>query len=190
MKDNLIRKPQAIQAFDNHFHLAGKNIHWSAKKFSDLKELYQNKEVAATKDDIAYRVADNICMELRDKGIYWGYTYLEAGDVDGECNMTRGYFYQDECNEFYMGFEGEGYLIFWDGEEDYFIEEIFQGSIHWVPSKYARRLVNTGDTTLAVAMCWGYYEKIDYSRIEREGFPLRIFKRDGRIEIIEKKGDS
>ena len=136
-------------------------------------------------DEVAYKVADNICMDLRKGGIYWGFTYLEAGSVDSECNMTRGYFYGDECNEFYMGFEGDGYLIFWDGEDDYFIERIFPGSVHWVDTKYARRIVNIGDELLVVGMCWGHYDIADYSRIEKEGFPVRVFKRNGKIEIEE-----
>ena len=187
MKEDLIRNPQAIQPFDKHFYLEGDNVTWSEKKYCALEKLYYNQEAAKNKDEIAYRVADNICMESRERGIYWGFTYMEPGDVSAECNMTRGYFYVDECNEYYMCFEGEGYLIFWDGEDDYFIEKMFQGSVHWVSTKYARRIVNIGDGPLAVAMCWGHHEKPDYSRIEKEGFPVRIFKRDGKIEIIEKE---
>jgi len=183
MEDNFVRMPQAVQLFDKHFYLEGDNIIWSEKRYSDLEKLYLDQAGAKAKTEIAYRVADDICMEKRDKGIYWGFTYMEPGDVADECNMTRGYFYVDECNEYYMCFEGDGYLILWDGKNDCFIEKMFQGSVHWVPSKYARRIVNIGEGPLAIAECWGHYEKVDYSRIENEGFPVRVFKKDGKLEI-------
>ena len=185
MKENLIREPQAVQRFDNHFQLEGEKVFYSEKKYSDLQKLYLDQAAAAAKDEIAYKMADNICMEKRDKGLYWGFTYLQPGDVAGECNFTRGYFYVDECHEFYFCFEGCGYLIFWDGEDDYFVEKMFQGSVHWVPSKYARRIVNTGEQVLAVGICEGFHLDADYLRIEKSGFPLRIFKENGEVKIVE-----
>ena len=170
MKDNLIRKPQAVQPFDKNFILEGENIIWHEKRFSDLKTLYKNKEVAGTNDNLAYRAADNICMEQRKGGIYWGITYMEPGDIDGECNMTRGYFYVDECHEFYMGLHGEGYIIFWDGKEDYFLEEVFPGSVHWLDTKYARRIINTSDEILAVGMCWVTLNKLIINVLKKRGF--------------------
>ncbi|MDD6467072.1 MAG: glucose-6-phosphate isomerase family protein [Erysipelotrichaceae bacterium] len=188
MKENLIRMPQAIQHLDQGARVESENLQTSDKRYCDLKELYLDKEAAAAKTDVAYHVVDNFCMEANQKGgMYWGYTYMEPGDVNGECNMTRGYFYTDkDCYEYFFGFGGEGYIIFWDGKDDYFVEKVFPGSVHFMDAKYARRIVNTSDTMLTVAMCWGYTNGADYETIRKEGFPIRIFKKEnGEIEIRE-----
>ena len=186
MKKDLIRNAQATIDFKDNFLISGDNINWVEKKYSDLAGLYENQAEAKENHNIAYKIADNICMEHRDKGMYWSMTYLQPGMIDKEYNFTRGYFYVGECNEFYFCFQGEGHLIFWDGEKDFFVEKMYQGSVHWMPGKYARRIVNTGSEKLVVGVSWGYFERQDHERIAKEGFPLRIFAGETGIEIVVK----
>lgn len=89
------------------------------------------------------------------------------------------------CDEYYFGVAGEGFLLFWDGADDFFAEKVFPGSLHYINAKYAHRIINSGDTVLVVSACSLPATRQDHGIIEEKPFPYRCYKRDGQIQWVK-----
>lgn len=187
--DNIIREPGAIQQMWNQCLLTGQNVKWREKKVSELTGIFKNEAALVEHGDkLAYKVANqNFNRENFVKGnLQWGVTYLESFTVDGECAMTHGHFHGDhECDEYYFGYKGEGFLLFWDGADEVYAEKVFKGSLHYINGRYAHRLINTGDEALIVGACSLPASKQDHGVIEKTPFPYRCFKRNGKIQWVK-----
>ena len=66
-------------------------------------------------------------------------------------------------------------------KDDFYAEKVYPGSLHYISGVYGHRLINTGDTVLAVAACSLPATKQDHAVVEAKVFPYRCFKRDGKI---------
>lgn len=188
-----IREPKAVQQFTGDCTLSGQNVVWREKKYSELGGVYKYEEALKEFDPegIAYRVA-NQNFHRKDfvmGNLQWGITYINPFTVNGECAMTHGHFHIDpNCDEYYYGLAGTGYLLFWDGADDFYAEQVYPGSLHYISGHYAHRIINGGDEVLAVAACSLPATKQDHAIIEVKPFPYRCFKRDGEI-VWEKEGE-
>lgn len=182
---NFVREPKGIQEFINDCKLTGQNVVDRQKLVKECVGVYKNE--AALKehgDDLAYWVSNqNFNRESYVKGnLQWGITYINPFTVDGECAMTSGHYHGDsDCDEYYYGLKGTGFLLFWDGKDDFYAEKIFPGSLHYINGHYAHRIINSGDEVLAVAACSLPSSKQDHDAIRKHGFPYRCYKRDGKI---------
>lgn len=179
-----VREPKGVQEFTGACELSGQNTKRREKKKGELVSVYRNPESIVGNDEIAYRVTNqNFHREDFVMGnLQWGTTYIEPFTVDGECAMTHGHFHIDpNCDEYYYGLAGTGFLLFWDGENDFYAEKVYPGSLHYISGRYGHRLINTGDDVLAVAACSLPATKQDHAVIEARHFPYRCFKRDGKI---------
>ncbi len=58
----------------------------------------------------------------------------------------------------------------------------------YVPPFWAHRSVNTGTDPLVSLCVYPAEAGHNYGDIEKEGFPLRVFKRAGKLEIAPSKG--
>ena len=58
------------------------------------------------------------------------------------------------------------------------------GRMVYVPPYWAHRSVNTGNEPLIFFCVWPGGAGHNYGDIEREGFPQRIVKRNGDIQIV------
>lgn len=191
--ESFVREPKAVQQFTGDCTLSGQNVVSRNKKFSELGGVYKYEE--ALKDfapeGIAYHVS-NQNFHRQDfvmGNLQWGITYLNPFVVNGECAMTHGHFHLDpNCDEYYYGLAGTGYLLFWNGADDFYAEQVFPGSLHYISGNYAHRIINSGDQVLAVAACSLPATKQDHAVIEAKPFPYRCFKRDGKI-VWEKEGE-
>ncbi|MHC1734753.1 MAG: glucose-6-phosphate isomerase family protein [Erysipelotrichaceae bacterium] len=187
---NFVREPKGIQEFLNDCELSGQNVVWRQKKINECVNVYRNNEaVKDFGDQLAYKVANqNFNRENYVKGnLQWGITYINPFTVDGECAMTAGHYHGDtDCDEYYYGLKGEGFLLFWDGKDEFYAEKIFPGSLHYINGHYAHRIINSGDALLAVAACSLPASKQDHKAIEVRPFPYRCFKRDG-VVVWEKE---
>lgn len=188
---DFIRKPKAIQQLSQGCRLSGQTVVWREKKICELSGVYKNERaLIAFGDKVAYRVANqNFNRETPVKGnLQWGITYIEPFTVDGECAMTHGHFHLDtDCDEYYFCLQGEGFLLFWDGGQDFYAEQVFPGSLHYINGNYGHRIINSGDAILAVAACSLPATKQDHAVIENRPFPYRCFKRDGRIVWVKEE---
>lgn len=166
--------------------LQGERVVNYVKYFKELKHSFNN-EAAVDKlaDEVAYTVY-SINSEDENNEYFFGITKIEPQLVDDECPFTRGHFHADKSyGEIYLGLEGEGFVLYWDGKNPAFLEKVGAGSVHVIDGKYAHRLINTGDTVMSVGTIWSKHAGHDYTSIEKSGFPLRVFKRDGEIIIEE-----
>lgn len=188
---DFIREPKAIQKFWDDFELSGQNVKWRQKLIRECTNVYKNNEaIKDFGDEIAYKVANqNFNRESFVKGnLQWGITYINPFTVDGECAMTSGHYHDDcDCDEYYYGLGGTGFLLFWDGKDDFYVEKVFKGSLHYINGHYAHRIINSGDTVLAVAACSLPSSKQNHKKIEEKGFPYRCYKENGEIIWKEQK---
>ena len=184
--DQFVREPKGIQKWWDDFELSGQNVVWREKTYGDNVAVYKNQEACkAMAATVAYKVA-NQNFHRGDAALgnlQWGTTYLNPGTVDGECNMTHGHFHKADpiCDEYYYGISGEGFLLFWDGADDFYVEKVFPGSLHYISGVYAHRIINSGDSVLAVAAASPPATRQDHAVIETRPFPYRCFKRDGQV---------
>jgi glucose-6-phosphate isomerase len=111
------------------------------------------------------------------------------GTVGGECFMTKGHYHQAAGTaEIYLCLRGEGYMLMKlaNGESAY--ERFLPGHMCYVPPFWGHRTVNTGDEPLISFCVYPGEAGHNYGDIEKEGFPVRVFKRAGKVEIVSSKG--
>ena len=192
VEQSFVRPPKGVQEFTGGCELSGQNAVRREKHFSELGGVYKQPEGLKEHDPngIAYWVVNQNYhrQDFVMGNLQWGTTYINPFTVRGECAMTHGHYHIDpNCDEYYYGLSGSGFLLFWDGGDDFYAEQVFPGSLHYISGRYAHRIINSGDSVLAVAACSLPATKQDHARIEREPFPWRCFKRDGEI-VWEKEG--
>ena len=173
-----IRKTPSI-SFQLPFDLSGDHVEAYVKKINDLDASYEGEIPDILADKIAYRIASLPAPTPTYEGsLNFGITYLYPYTINGEYSMTRGHFHQNRSfDEYYVGISGIGYLLYWDGQDEVFVENVYPGSVHYINGKYAHRLINIdAKETLAVGACWNTLAGHDYETINRLGFPVRCFE--------------
>ncbi|HEY9593414.1 MAG TPA: glucose-6-phosphate isomerase family protein [Spirochaetia bacterium] len=106
------------------------------------------------------------------------------GTVGGECFMTKGHYHEaPDTAEIYLCLRGQGFMLMKlsDGRSAY--EPFYPGRLCYVPPYWAHRTVNTGDDPLISLCVYPGNAGHNYGDIEKEGFPVRVFKRAGKVEI-------
>ena len=186
MSEDFVREPKGIQSFWDDCLLSGQATLPRQKKIVECTGVYKNEAALAEHgDELAYWVINqNFNRENYVKGnLQWGITYIRPFTVDGECAMTSGHYHGDsDCDEYYYTLKGEGYLLFWDGKDEFYAEKMFKGSLHYINGHYAHRIINTSDDEiLAVAACSLPSSKQDHDAIKKHGFPYRCYKRNGKV---------
>ena len=116
-----------------------------------------------------------------------GISKLQPGSVGGECFMTKGHFHEDpRTAEIYICIRGMGYLLMKTPEGDRCVAELMaRNRMVYVPPFWAHRSINTGDEPLISFFAYPAAAGHNYGDIEVEGFPRRIFRREGRVVIEE-----
>ena len=168
----------------NEFELSHPESIKKTKLIGELQGVYQHDIPQSMLGDIAYVVKlDEPTKEAVEGTLQFGVSYLYPYQVEGEFSCTKGHFHANlDYDEYYFGYAGEGYLLYWDGADEWFAEKVFPGSIHHIDGKYAHRLINTSTTeTLKVGACWNVLAGYDYGSIEETGFPVRCFLENGSI---------
>lgn len=180
-----IQNPQATFDLAGQ-NLKGQNVRFYQKRLEQIQSVYQDAR-GMQSSTLMYTVYSYEAGKANKKGdLYYGLTVMEPVTVNGECNMTRGHFHSDRtCAEFYFGFAGNGLLLLMDEDGHIWAERVFRGSLHHIDGSLAHRLVNTGDSQLCVGACWPTTAGHDYAAIEAREFPCRIFRRDGKVTVVE-----
>lgn len=162
--------------FDWKGTIQGDQVKSSQKQYKDIAHIYKENDPSLSEDTVMYTVY-SVDEPPIPGHLLWGLSILHPVYVNGECNMTRGHFHQDrQCQEYYWCMEGEGLLLMMDEEGECWVEEMKEGTLHKIDGNIAHRLVNTGDTDLAVVACWPSTSGHDYEAIEKKPFPIRVFK--------------
>lgn len=162
--------------------MKGEDLIRDTRHFDEIADYYENKEAAQS---LGHKESYSVCYAIGNRTItdlYYGTTTIKAVTVEGECNMTKGHFHDDpKYMEYYLCTNGTGYLLKWDGEDDYYAEEMKPGSLHYIDGKYAHRVINTGEEDLIFLAVDSATGGAKYGKIAEEGFPARCFKKDGAI---------
>jgi glucose-6-phosphate isomerase len=178
--------PEVI--LDENRNLSGSKVSCYRKYMKDMRQVYVSSD-GVEDDELLYTVYNDMRTDHTDGGaMNLGLTVMEPVLINGECNMTRGHFHQiKSCDEFYMGVAGNGLLMYMDRDGKTWAEKVYPGSLHYINGQYAHRLVNTGKERFKVLCCWPAVSGHDYASIEEKGFGARVFVRDGRMVIEDKK---
>ena len=160
----------------------GDNVQVSNKLYKDAKGFY--KQIDKTLEDTLCMYEVYSILGKPESGhLNWGLSVLRPFLVNGECNMTRGHFHENlECEEYYWCQAGTGLLMLMDENGKCWCETMKEGSLHHIDGHHAHRLINTGNTDLEVICIWNGDAGHDYKRVEQMPFPIRVFKKNGRIE--------
>jgi glucose-6-phosphate isomerase, archaeal len=111
------------------------------------------------------------------------------GTVGGECFMTKGHYHEmPGTAEIYLCLLGEGYMLMKLPTGESAFEKFLPGRMCYVPPFWGHRTVNTADEPLISLCVYPAEAGHNYGDIEKEGFPLRVFKRAGKVEIVDVKG--
>ena len=152
--------------------------------YRDAKAL---EELIAKGDPIHYEVFEKTIPQ--EKGhLQVGISKTYAGRVGEECFMTKGHYHKvPDTAEMYLCIRGEGYMLMKlpTGESAY--ERFLPGRMVYVPPFWGHRSVNTGDEPLITFYVFPAEAGHNYGDIEKEGFPVRVLKRAGKIEIVPSK---
>ena len=192
MSDNTVVEP-----FGTEFDLlAGimkdPDIHIE-RKASDMRGYYQDGEaleaiIIREKDPVHYEVFEKNIPEKYGQ-IRFSISKLQPGTVGEECFMTKGHYHEViETAEIYLCLHGEGSMVMKTAEGRSRTEPMIPGRLVYVPPFWAHRSVNTGAAPLMSLCIYPGEAGHNYGDIEKEGFPLRIFRRNGQIEIVGTEG--
>lgn len=168
--------------------LAGQGVVSSQKTIGQLAGVFENEAARRSipPQTLAYEVKAHLPVkEGTAGGLFFGISYLNAGDVGGECFMTRGHFHAcRDRGEYYWGLAGHGLLLLMSESGETQAVSVCPGSLHYIPGHTAHRLVNTGAQQLIVGACWPSDAGHDYAAIESRGFGIRVFRKpSGEIEL-------
>jgi glucose-6-phosphate isomerase len=117
-------------------------------------------------------------------------TILQPGCVGDEYYMTKGHYHaRRETGEVYLGLRGHGTLVMRTDDRCTTVE-LGPGRAAYVPPYWAHRTVNTGDEPLIFFAVYPGDAGHDYETIAREGFPQRVFRRDGAVVLVPARAEN
>ena len=157
------------------------------KTVKETAAIYADQERALASEDMAYYVTSQLNDAASDnkEALNWGVTSIYPLTIGDECCMTRGHFHANkEYAEYYLCTAGTGHLLCWDGKDEPIAYYMTPGSLQYIDGRMAHRLINTGEEIFKVASCWATNAGHDYQTIEEGGFPVRVYKRNGKLEWV------
>ena len=109
---------------------------------------------------------------------------IQPGVVGDEYFMTKGHYHTNAgTGEIYWALQGEGYMLMKTPEGRFDAQRMERGTLVYVPPFWGHRSVNTGREPLSMFAVWPADAGHNYGDIESEGFPKRVFQRNGKIVI-------
>jgi glucose-6-phosphate isomerase len=138
----------------------------------------------AAGDPLHYEVFEKNVPEERGQ-VMFCISKLEPGDVGGECFMTKGHYHTvRETAEVYLCLRGRGFMALKTAEGQCVLEPMERNRLVYVPPLWAHRSINTGGEPLISFCAYPGDAGHNYGDIESEGFPKRVFTRNGKIVIV------
>jgi glucose-6-phosphate isomerase len=159
------------------------------RRTSQMSGYYQSEEALAAlvregDDPIHYEVFEKDIPEEQGH-LRVCISKLYPGTVDDECFMTKGHYHTvSGTAELYLGLRGQGLMLMKTPEGECTWEEFQPGRMIYVPPHWAHRSINTGQEPLVSFCVYPGEAGHNYGDIEEEGFPRRVFLRDGKVEIV------
>jgi len=171
-------------------HIEGDQVTHGGRRLADLPNVFDDQIAyeKMDKDTVVYQVDSHTAVpEGTSGGLFFGTSYVYPGQVGDEYFMTKGHYHQrKETAEYYWGITGVGVLLLMDEEGICRAEQVEIGSLHYIPSNIAHRLINTGKELLTVGACWPSDAGHDYKSIEDTGFLAKVVNIDGMPVIVKR----
>ncbi|MGH9616432.1 MAG: glucose-6-phosphate isomerase family protein [Acidobacteriaceae bacterium] len=171
--------------------LTAADLHTSLKTMGELRSIFADRHAAnqMPADIEIYRIQAYTPVPAgTEGGLFWGRTILQPGNVGEEFFMTKGHFHRIRNRaEYYFTFQGTGALLLMDEARTTRHQDMFPGSVHYIPGSTAHRVANTGSTPLVFSACWPSDAGYDYETIDREGFSARMLLRGGKPVLVPGK---
>jgi glucose-6-phosphate isomerase, archaeal len=157
------------------------------RRASSMRGLYSDpkalEELIAKNDPVHYEVFEKQVPE-RPGHLKFCISKIYPGNVGGECFMTKGHYHAiPGTAEIYLCLRGEGYMLMKLATGQTAHERFQPGRMCYVPPLWAHRSVNTGEEPLISLCVYPAEAGHNYGDIEKEGFPLRVWIRRGKVEI-------
>ncbi len=139
-------------------------------------------------DPVHYEVFEKTVPQVSGQ-LQFGISKTMPGLVGEECFMTKGHYHQvANTAEIYICLRGEGYMLMKLPSGESAWERFLPGRLVYVPPYWGHRSVNTGDEPLLTFFVYPGEAGHNYGDIEKEGFPVRVFKRKGEVQISRSGG--
>lgn len=159
------------------------------RKLSDMNNYFYDSEayndLLSKGDIVLYEVYENNFAEVAGE-LPFGTDIIHTGKVGDEFFMTKGHFHKIvNTAEIYYCLQGHGIILLENLAGDWHADELYPGSVLYVPPKWAHRSINIGnDDLINLYVCPGNAGH-DYRSIETKGFKKLIIERDGHPKIID-----
>ena len=159
------------------------------RKTSDMRGYYADP---AALDRLIADGNDPVHYEVFERRIPQEYGHLLfciskllPGRVGNECFMTKGHYHTvSGTAEIYLCIQGRGFMLMKTADGQCVGEPMVPNRMVYVPPHWAHRSINTGGEPLISFCVYPADAGHNYGDIETEGFPKRVFLRDGK-EVIE-----
>ena len=146
------------------------------RRLSDLDGLFADKRQwesdLAEDDRVVYTVMSTPVPEI-PRELPQSITTIHPGNCGGEFYMTKGHQHPDPQAEIYLGLEGTGGLLLFDGEKAEYIE-MAPGVLGYIPPHWAHRSINTGAEPYSVLAVYPGSAGHDYQWVLDHGMGNRV----------------
>lgn len=182
----IFRSPVELNLKD--YSLTGSPVVNQLRKLKDLEGIFQDEKAFGEMDgeQLIYTVQSWLPLsEGTSGGLFFGTTTLMPGKVGNEYFMTKGHFHSKRDRaEFYWCVQGQGMLILMDRDRNSWAEEMYSGSLHYIPGDVAHRVANTGNSSLIFSACWPADAGHNYEEIVQNGFSGLLIEEEGTPVLV------
>ncbi|HET6485757.1 MAG TPA: glucose-6-phosphate isomerase family protein [Spirochaetia bacterium] len=158
------------------------------RRASGMRGYYRDaralEALIAQGDPVHYETFERAVTEKRGN-LMFCISRTNAGTVGQECFMTKGHYHAvPETAEIYLCLRGDGWMVMKLPDGTPARERLTVGRLVYVPPFWAHRTVNTGDEALVSLCIYPAEAGHNYGDIEKEGFPQRVYRRNGKVEFV------
>ncbi len=158
------------------------------RRASDMRGHYADTQalerlIKKENDPVHYEVFEKAIPEEYGQLVFC-ISKLYPGRIGDEYFMTKGHYHTvAETAEIYLSIRGKGYMLMKTTEGDCVLEPMRRNRLVYVPPHWGHRSINTGSEPLISLCIYPGEAGHNYGDIEVEGFPKRVFFREG-VEVI------
>jgi len=153
------------------------------RRMSALEGLFAREDLrrqqAGGDDPIVYSVVSSPVPEIA-RELPQSMTTIRPGTVGSEFYMTKGHQHTDAQGEIYLGLDGLGGLLMFNGERTEWVD-MTKGVIGYIPPGWAHRSVNTGTVDYRFLAVYPGGAGHDYQWVLDHGMGKRAFKAESGV---------
>lgn len=157
------------------------------RRMSDLDGLFADHEAwraaAEGENPVVYEVVSSPVPEV-DRELPQSITTIHPGDTGGEFWMTKGHQHPNHQGEIYLGLQGVGGLLMFDGTERRWLD-MAPGVIGYIPPGWAHRSVNVGDEPYSFLAVYPGSAGHDYGWVLSNGMGHRVRRGSSGYELVD-----